>query len=115
MASRIRCSTLIRRLLPRLITRSAPVGCRYAGLKTPASGIMSARSFEGALMRRRLPWIVLTALALLLPSASAPASAERGSKLFLWKATSPTTEVYLFGSIHLGKQEFYPLAKEIEA
>jgi uncharacterized protein YbaP (TraB family) len=65
-------------------------------------------------MRRRLPWVALTGLALLFPSASAPAAVERGSKLFLWKATSPTTEVYLFGSIHLGKKEFYPLAKEVE-
>src|SRR5207249_1885435 len=64
---------------------------------------------------RRLPWIVLTGLALLLTSPSAPAVVEQGSKLFLWKATSSTTEIYLLGSIHLGKQEFYPLAKEIEA
>ncbi|HVE41163.1 MAG TPA: TraB/GumN family protein [Planctomycetota bacterium] len=65
-------------------------------------------------MRRRLPWLVLTGLSLLVLSPTAPASVERGSKLFLWKASSPTTEVYLFGSIHLGKQEWYPLPKEIE-
>ena len=65
-------------------------------------------------MRRRLPWLVLTSLTLLVLPPTAPASVERGSKLFLWKASSPTTEVYLFGSIHLGKKEFYPLAKEIE-
>jgi uncharacterized protein len=65
-------------------------------------------------MRRRLPWLVLTTLSLLVLPPTAPASVERGSKLFLWKASSPTTEVYLFGSIHLGKKEFYPLAKEIE-
>jgi uncharacterized protein YbaP (TraB family) len=77
---------------------------------------MPPHSEEGAIMRRRLPSIVLTGLGLLLfLPPTAPASVERGSKLFLWKATSPTTEVYLFGSIHLGKKEFYPLAKEIEA
>jgi uncharacterized protein YbaP (TraB family) len=65
-------------------------------------------------MRRRLPWIALSGLAFLVLSPPAPASVERGSKLFLWKASSPTTEVYLFGSIHLGKKDFYPLAKEIE-
>jgi uncharacterized protein YbaP (TraB family) len=65
-------------------------------------------------MRRRLPWVALTGLALLIPWSPAPAAVERGSKLFFWKATSPTTEVYLFGSIHLGKKDFYPLAKEIE-
>jgi uncharacterized protein YbaP (TraB family) len=67
-------------------------------------------------MRRRLPWSALTGLTLVLFLApAAPAAVERGTKLFLWKASSPTTEVYLFGSIHLGKKEFYPLAKEIEA
>jgi uncharacterized protein len=66
-------------------------------------------------MRRRLPWVALTGLALLFPTSSAPAAVERGTKLFLWKATSSTTEVYLFGSIHLGKKEFYPLAKEVDA
>lgn len=65
-------------------------------------------------MQRRLSWLALTGLALILPAASAPASVERGSTLFLWKATSATTEVYLLGSIHLGKKEFYPLANEIE-
>ena len=65
-------------------------------------------------MRPRLPWLVLTSLSLLVLAPTAPASVERGSKLFLWKASSPTTEVYLFGSIHLGKPEWYPLAKEIE-
>jgi uncharacterized protein YbaP (TraB family) len=66
-------------------------------------------------MRRRLPWLALTGLALLFLPPTAPAAVERGSKLFLWKATSPTTEVYLFGSIHLGTKDFYPLAREIEA
>jgi uncharacterized protein YbaP (TraB family) len=63
-------------------------------------------------MRSRL-WLALTGVALLLHPASSPAAA-RGTKLFFWKATSSTTEVYLLGSIHLGKKEMYPLAKEIE-
>src|SRR5436190_2446081 len=83
--------------------------------KGNALGIMPLHFHEGAIMRRRLPWLVLTTLSLLVLPPTAPASVERGSKLFLWKASSPTTEVYLFGSIHLGKKEFYPLAKEIEA
>lgn len=66
-------------------------------------------------MRPRLPWIALTGLALLLPPGSAPASVERGSKLFVWKVTSASTEAYVMGSIHLGKKDFYPLPKEIEA
>jgi uncharacterized protein YbaP (TraB family) len=63
-------------------------------------------------MRSRL-WLALAGFALLVHPTSAPAAA-RGTKLFFWKATSPTTEVYLLGSIHLGKKEMYPLAKEIE-
>jgi uncharacterized protein YbaP (TraB family) len=63
-------------------------------------------------MRHRLIGLTLAGLALLVQPA--PATVARGGKLFLWKATSPTTEVYLLGSIHLGKKEWYPLAKEIE-
>ena len=62
-------------------------------------------------MRHRLIGLTFAGLALLLQPA--PASVALGTKLFLWKATSPTTEVYLYGSIHLGKKEWYPLPKEI--
>jgi hypothetical protein len=62
---------------------------------------------------KRLTWVA-TGLALLLHAPGAPATTARGSKVFCWKATSASTEVYLMGSIHLGKEEFYPLAKEIE-
>lgn len=65
-------------------------------------------------MRHRLTWLAPAALALLLVPAPAPATVARDSRLFCWKATSPTTEVYLLGSIHLGKKEWYPLAKEID-
>ena len=63
-------------------------------------------------MRHRLIGLTLAGLTLLLQPA--PAAVARGTKLFLWKATSPTTEVYLLGSIHLGKKEWYPLAKEVD-
>jgi uncharacterized protein len=65
-------------------------------------------------MRLRPIWLAPVAFALLLLQAPAPATVARGEKLFFWKATSDTTEVYLFGSIHLGKKEWYPLAKEID-
>ena len=43
------------------------------------------------------------------------ASAADGEKDFLWKVTSDTGgEVYLLGSIHIGKKDWYPLPKEIE-
>lgn len=33
----------------------------------------------------------------------------------MWKATSPSTTVYLVGSIHLGDSSMYPLPKEVES
>jgi uncharacterized protein YbaP (TraB family) len=38
-----------------------------------------------------------------------------GDKNYLWKVTSDSGgEVYLLGSIHIGKKDWYPLPKEIE-
>ncbi len=38
----------------------------------------------------------------------------REKKPFLWKATSPTATVYLFGSIHVARKEMYPLHASIQ-
>ena len=35
-------------------------------------------------------------------------------RCFLWKVTSPTNTVYLLGSIHVAREDFYPLPEEIE-
>jgi uncharacterized protein YbaP (TraB family) len=35
-------------------------------------------------------------------------------KLFMWKVTSGTGEVYLLGSMHMAPDDLYPLPKEIE-
>jgi uncharacterized protein len=45
-----------------------------------------------------------------VPSAPAP----NGSKSFLWEVKSKSNTVYLFGTIHLGKKEFYPLPPAVE-
>lgn len=37
-----------------------------------------------------------------------------GKGSLLWKVTSENSTVYLFGTLHLGKAEFFPLAKEVE-
>jgi uncharacterized protein YbaP (TraB family) len=37
------------------------------------------------------------------------------AKSFFWKAQSPSTTVYLLGSIHFAKSDIYPLDKNIEA
>jgi len=49
---------------------------------------------------------LLSALTLLAPTASA---AE-----FLWEVVSVTNRAYLFGTIHAGKKDWYPLAGPIE-
>ena len=65
------------------------------------------------MLRFRLSWLA-TGIAIVLQGSASPAETARATKVFCWKATSATTEVYLMGSIHLGKEDFYPLAKEIE-
>ena len=51
-----------------------------------------------------------------LPAAvKADASLAGGGKSFLWEVKSKTNVVYLFGTIHVGKRAFYPLAAPVEA
>jgi uncharacterized protein YbaP (TraB family) len=47
-----------------------------------------------------------------LPAADAAAS---GDKLFMWELRSETTTVYLLGSIHLAREDLYPLDPAIES
>jgi len=53
-------------------------------------------------------------LALLFISISVSQAYAAGGKDFLWKVQSDTTTVYLLGSIHFMKKEFYPLSRRIE-
>ena len=41
-------------------------------------------------------------------------SAESTTKNFLWKVTSKTNSVYLFGSFHIASEKMYPLNHKIE-
>ena len=69
-------------------------------------------------MRHRAIWPLCLFL-LLLCFAPLCRAAEPGSdtaqKLFLWKVSGPAGTVYLFGTIHVGRTDFYPLAPVIEA
>jgi uncharacterized protein YbaP (TraB family) len=68
------------------------------------------------LQRRLAP--ILSILFLLVTTAlyaQAPASQAAKPQRFFWKVTSPTTEVYLLGSIHVANTDMYPLPPEIEA
>ena len=46
--------------------------------------------------------------------AAAPAAEDGAPKHFLWKVTGPKGVVYLLGTIHVGKADFYPLPSIIE-
>lgn len=43
-----------------------------------------------------------------------PAPVPSRTKSFLWEVKSPTGVVWLFGTIHVGKQAFYPLPEVVE-
>lgn len=57
---------------------------------------------------------LLWALALCLAAAGAAAQSAPAGKHFLWEVKSLTNRVYLFGTIHAGKAEWFPLADAIE-
>jgi uncharacterized protein YbaP (TraB family) len=62
------------------------------------------------------PWMLLTVMALL--GFENPAHAQQAlktqTKHSLWKVQGASNSVYLFGSIHFLKKDFYPLPKPIE-
>jgi uncharacterized protein YbaP (TraB family) len=59
--------------------------------------------------------IILILVGLISPCLSMrPVFCETG-KSFLWKAKSTSTTVYLLGSIHFLKKEFYPLHETVES
>ena len=59
--------------------------------------------------------IAALALCCLAPARAAPpAAGEPAPKHFLWKVTGPKGVVYLLGTIHAGKADFYPLPSIIE-
>lgn len=48
-------------------------------------------------------------------AAQTPKPEIKARHLLMWKATSPTTTVYLLGSIHLGDRDLYPLPEIVES
>ena len=63
---------------------------------------------------RRLAASAVVLAAVTFSGQPSSAQAAKG-RTFFWKATSPTTEVYLLGSIHAARKETYPLPPEIDA
>jgi uncharacterized protein YbaP (TraB family) len=58
--------------------------------------------------------LAIAALALFCFAGAAPAAEDGAPKQFLWKVTGPKGVVYLLGTIHVGKTDFYPLRAIIE-
>jgi hypothetical protein len=52
--------------------------------------------------------------ALLLAAATLSLAASAQAKHFLWEVQSMTNRAWLFGTMHAGKQDWYPLAPAIE-
>ena len=69
------------------------------------------------LKRRHIHAVLIVLLAFLgVAQAQQAAPAQPKPRRFLmWKATSPSTTVYLVGSIHVGNSGMYPLPKEVES
>ncbi len=67
---------------------------------------------------KKLHWLLvilsLFASSLVLAQSGNNANCQDPSSSLLWKIQGKNSEVYLFGSLHLGLPEFYPLAKEID-
>lgn len=53
-------------------------------------------------------------LILLWAALTSQAPAQPGSLPLLWRATSATNVVYLYGTIHVGSKAFYPLHPSVE-
>jgi uncharacterized protein len=69
------------------------------------------------LKRRHLYAVLLVLLACVsaVQAQEAAPAQPKPRRFLMWKATSPTTSVYLVGSIHLGDSSMYPLPKEVES
>jgi uncharacterized protein YbaP (TraB family) len=70
------------------------------------------------MLKRRHIHAILLVLLTFLGAAQAQQAAPAQPKprrFLMWKATSPTTTVYLVGSIHVGDSSMYPLPKEVES
>ena len=63
----------------------------------------------------RLIRLLISATLFMGAAASAESSSTQSAKGVLWEVKSATNTVYLFGSIHLAKANFYPLPPAVEA
>ena len=64
--------------------------------------------------KRALAILALVLCCTAFARAAPPAAGDDAPKHFLWKVTGPKGVVYLLGTIHAGKADFYPLPPIIE-
>jgi uncharacterized protein YbaP (TraB family) len=60
-------------------------------------------------------WLFLLALSVTAFTQTAPQPQPKPRRFLMWKAVSPTTTLYLVGSIHVGDKSMYPLPQEVES
>jgi uncharacterized protein YbaP (TraB family) len=60
-------------------------------------------------------WILLLAFWGTAQAQQAATTQPNPRRFLMWKSTSPTTTIYLVGSIHVGDSGMYPLPKEVES
>jgi uncharacterized protein YbaP (TraB family) len=67
--------------------------------------------------RFRVPaiWLFLLAMAAAACAQTATQPQAKPRRFLMWKAVSPTTTLYLVGSIHVGDKSMYPLPPEVES
>jgi len=67
-------------------------------------------------LARRIPaWVHRCLLGLALVACAAGAEPPAGGgKIFLWEVKSATNSIYIFGSVHVAKADFYPLPQAVE-
>src|SRR5437899_5640167 len=60
-------------------------------------------------------WLLLLAFLGVTQAQEAAPTQPKPRRFLMWKATSPTTAIYMVGSIHIGDSNMYPLPKEVES
>lgn len=78
--------------------------------------LQHVRADAGAdrLRSRLAAWLRRGLLALGLLAGAAACDAAEAGKPLLWEVRSPTSSVYVLGSIHVARQDFYPLPQVVE-
>src|SRR5450755_4467957 len=100
--------------------------CGRFGLLASPDGIIDCRhpppmaqlTKEIYMLKRRhihAVWILLLAFVGVIQAQQAAPAQPKPRRFLMWKATSPTTSVYLVGSIHVGDSSMYPLPAEVES